>query len=65
MKHSRRRQETGKMLMDVVKYMLTVGFIGSALSERFTVTAGIVILIGAIIIFLIAFFTIPTEKEVN
>jgi len=32
MKHEDRRRELGKMLMDVAKYLATVGFIGNLLA---------------------------------
>lgn len=63
MKHSKRRQKTGEMLMDVSKYLLTVGLIGSVLSDKFDFQSGIFVVIATIIIFMIAFFTIPPEKE--
>ncbi|GER92303.1 hypothetical protein A45J_2703 [hot springs metagenome] len=63
MRHSKRRQETGKMLMDVVKYLLTAGFAGSLISESFNYKAAIVSIVGAISIYIIAFFTIPPEKK--
>lgn len=63
MRHSKRRQETGKMLMDVVKYLLTVGLVGSALSDKFDVKTVIFVIIAGVVIYLIAFFTIPPEQE--
>jgi len=63
MKHSKRRQKTGEMLMDVVKYLLTAGFIGSLISERFNYSVASFSVAGAIIIYVIAFFTIPPEEE--
>lgn len=51
------------MLMDVVKYLLTVGLVGSALSDKFDVKTVIFVIIAGIIVYLIAFFTIPPEKK--
>jgi uncharacterized membrane protein len=63
MKHSKRRISAGEMLMDVTKYLLTIGFIGGILTEKIDIVSGIFIVIGAIILFLIAFFTIPPEEK--
>jgi len=63
MRHSKRRQETGKMLMDVVKYLLTAGLIGASLTGKFDFKSGLFVVITALIIYMIAFFTIPPEKE--
>ncbi|MBI4687747.1 MAG: hypothetical protein HY756_08190 [Nitrospirae bacterium] len=49
--------------MDVVKYLLTAGLIGSALTDKFDIKSGVFVVIVAIIVYLIAFFTIPTEEE--
>jgi len=49
--------------MDVTKYLLTIGFIGGVLTDRLNITTGISIVIVAIVLFLIAFFTIPPERE--
>jgi len=35
-KYYNRRQEIGKMLVDVVKYIITIVIIGSLLTERLT-----------------------------
>ncbi|GAB4534517.1 MAG: hypothetical protein Fur0020_01210 [Thermodesulfovibrionia bacterium] len=51
------------MLMDVVKYLLTAGLIGSALTDKFDYKSGISVVISALIVYLIAFFTIPPERE--
>jgi hypothetical protein len=63
MKYEDRRKEAGKMLMDVTKYLLTVGIIGGILTEKMTFVSGAIFVITAIIIFIIALFTIPSKKE--
>lgn len=63
MKHQKRRISAGQMLMDVTKYLLTIGFIGGILTDKLNIITGISIVVGAIILFLIAFFTIPPERE--
>jgi len=62
MRHDERRKELGKMLMDVAKYLATVGIIGSVLTNGLTFIRGLVI--GALFLFLVvlAFFVIPTRK---
>ena len=63
MKHSKRRQKSGDMLMDVVKYLLTAGFIGGILAEKFSLIIGIEIIVAAVVLFIVAFFTIPSENN--
>ena len=36
MRHEDRRKESGKMLMNISKYMLTVCFIGGIITEKVT-----------------------------
>lgn len=49
--------------MDVTKYLLTIGLIGGLLTDKIAVISGISIVLVAVVLFLIAFFTIPPEKE--
>ena len=49
--------------MDVVKYLLTAGFIGGILAEKFSLIIGIEIIIAAVVLFIVAFFTIPSENN--
>ncbi len=63
MSHEDRRKETGKMLMDVTKYLLTVGIVGGILTERLSTITGVILFIIAIIVFLIGFYVIPPRKE--
>jgi len=63
MKYLKRRISTGEMLMDVTKYLITVGLIGGILTDKIRFTSAIIISIMIIIVFLVAFFTIPPEKE--
>ena len=63
MKHEDRRKEAGKMLMDVTKYMITVGIIGGILTEKVSRITGIFLFVIAIIVFLIGFYIIPPKKE--
>ncbi len=62
MKHDERRKELGKMLMDVAKYLATVGLIGGILTENITAIAGIAIVAVVAILIIVAFFTIPSKK---
>lgn len=59
MRHEDRRKEAGKMLMDVTKYLLTVGVIGGVLTEKLSVATGLPLFTIAIIVFIIGFYAIP------
>lgn len=63
MKYSKRRYEAGKMLMDVTKYLLTIGLIGGILTNKLTSLSAILIIFAVIILFIVAYFTIPSEEE--
>lgn len=63
MKHTDRRKEAGKMLMDVTKYLLTVGVIGGALTEKFSFTIGLSLFVIAVVVFIVGFYAIPATKE--
>ncbi|MEK6681828.1 MAG: DUF6722 family protein [Nitrospirota bacterium] len=63
MKHEERRKESGKMFIDIAKYIVTVGIIGNFLSEKMPLGAAIAIFTVAIISFIIGFYTIPPKKE--
>lgn len=63
MKYSKRRYEAGKMLMDVTKYLLTIGLIGGVLTNKLTSLSAILIIFAVIILFIVAYFTIPAEEE--
>jgi len=63
MKHEDRRREAGKMLMDVTKYLLTVGVIGGALTEKVSVATALALFGIAVLVFVIGFYAIPAKKE--
>ena len=63
MKHIRRRYEAGKMLMDVTKYLLTIGLIGGVITNKITSLSAVFIIVAVIILFAVAYFTIPPDKE--
>ena len=63
MKHDDRRREIGKMLINIVEYLLTIALIGKILTEKVTMATTISIVITALIVLVIAFFTIPQNKE--
>ncbi len=63
MKHCNRRREIGKMLVDVSKYIITIVIIGSLLSERLTVNMALWGVITSLGFLILAFFTIPSDKE--
>ena len=47
--HEERRKELGKMLLDIAKYLAAVGFIGSLLTDRLSVAAGISIFAAVVL----------------
>ncbi|MFH1096121.1 MAG: hypothetical protein ABH886_01335 [Candidatus Desantisbacteria bacterium] len=64
MKHEDRRKELGKMLMDIAKYLATVGFIGNLLAgEKINIGVSMAILVTVVLLVVIAFYTIPSKKE--
>lgn len=63
MKHEDRRKELGKMLMDVAKYLATVGLIGSLLTNSLSTLAGMIVTVIIVVLVLVAFYTIPPKKE--
>ncbi len=63
MKHIKRRYEAGKMLMDVTKYLLTIGLIGGVITNKITSLSAVFIIVAVIILFAVAYFTIPPDKE--
>ena len=63
MKHIKRRYEAVKMLMDVTKYLLTIGLIGGVITNKITSLSAVFIIVAVIILFTVAYFTIPPDKE--
>lgn len=61
MRHEDRRKELGKMLMDVAKYLTTVGFIGSLLTDKLNLYTGISIFGSILILVITAFYIIPPK----
>lgn len=61
MKHGGRRKELGKMLMDIAKYLATVGFVGSLITDQLNIAAGISIIVTVIILVIVSFYTIPPK----
>jgi len=51
------------MLMDIAKYLATVGFIGSLLTDKLSVAAGISIFAAVIVLVVISFYTIPHTTQ--
>ena len=51
------------MLIDIVKYLMTVIVIGSIFAENINFKASVIGIIMAILIGIIAFFVIPNDKE--
>lgn len=51
------------MLMDVTKYLLTIGLIGGVITNKITSLSAVFIIVSVIILFAVAYFTIPPDKE--
>jgi len=49
--------------MDVTKFLLTVGVIGGALTEKVSVATALALFGIAILVFVIGFYAIPAKKE--
>ncbi len=62
-KNNDRRREIGKMLIKVVEYLITIALIGKILTEKVTTATTISVIITALIVLVIAFFTIPQNRE--
>lgn len=62
MKHTDRRKELGKMLMDVAKYLATIGLIGGILTKNITAIAGFVTVAVVGFLILVAFYVIPPKN---
>ena len=58
-----KRKIFGQMLVDIVKYLMTVIVIGSIFAENINFKASVIGIIMAIFIGIIAFFVIPNDKE--
>lgn len=62
MKHEDRRRELGRMLLDVAKYLATVGLIGSFLTHTLSLEMGAIIALVVLGLAVIAFYTIPPKR---
>ncbi len=61
-----RRSELGKMLLDVSKYLFTIGLIGGILTpqgKELTLGMGLAIFIVALVSAAMGFYVIPKDKE--
>lgn len=62
MKHDDRRKEIGKMLLDISKYLATVGLIGGILTNTLTLFGGLIVFVVVSILVSVAYFIIPEKK---
>lgn len=62
MRYEDRRKELGRMLMDIAKYLATVGLIGSFLTKTLAFEVGLLITFVVLVLTIIAFYTIPPKK---
>lgn len=63
MRHEDRRREAGKVLMDIAKYLLTVGLLGAFIADKLTLPLAITIVVIAFISFIVGFYIIPPKTE--
>ncbi|MEK7813146.1 MAG: DUF6722 family protein [Candidatus Desantisbacteria bacterium] len=61
MKYSSRRKEIGKMFVDVAKYILTIGIIGSLFTDRLTIKMAMGGVVASVVFLVVAFFVIPQD----
>ncbi len=61
--NTERRKELGRMLMDIAKYLATVGLIGSFLTKSLDFATGLIITFVVVLLSVIAFYTIPPKGE--
>ncbi|MFQ5648933.1 MAG: hypothetical protein ACE5IY_03240 [bacterium] len=59
-----RRRELGRMLLDVAKYLATVGLIGGILTGGLSFISALVITLTVLFIIVVAFFIIPPKTGV-
>ncbi len=62
MRHDERRKELGRMLMDVAKYLATVGLIGGILTDSLSLIGGFYLAAIVGLLLLLAFYIIPPKK---
>jgi hypothetical protein len=62
MRSEDRRRELGRMLMDVAKYLATVGLIGGVLTSTLTAVTGLIITFVVVTLTLVAFYIIPPNE---
>ncbi|WP_447972883.1 hypothetical protein [Nitrospira sp. Kam-Ns4a] len=63
MRHEDRRRELGRTLLDVAKYLATVGLIGGFLTNTLTTLSGLLIAVVFVVLGVAAFYVIPPKKE--
>ncbi len=51
------------MLMDVAKYLTTVGLIGGILTNELTTITGLAVTIVVAVLVVVAFYVIPPKKK--
>jgi hypothetical protein len=63
MEHADRRKELGKMLMDVSKYLLTVGLVGGIITDKMSIAMGSTFFVLSVVSAVIGFFIIPKKRR--
>jgi hypothetical protein len=62
-KNDDRRKALGNMLMDVAKYLATVGLIGGALTNSLTLVGDFILMVLVAVLAASAFYIIPRKGE--
>ena len=49
------------MLMDITKYLITIGLVSGIITDKISISTGITLFIIALVVFLIGFYAIPPK----
>lgn len=63
MRHNQRRSEIGKMLVDIAKYVATIGIIGGLITDKLSPKTAIFGIVSIVLLLFVAFFVMPANKE--
>ena len=51
------------MLLDIAKYLATVGLLGAFIVDKLTIPLGIFMIVASLAMFIIGFYVIPPKRE--
>jgi hypothetical protein len=63
MRQRSRRTELGKMLLDISKYLSTVGIIGGVIIGGLSLKIGVALFVVAASVAIVGFYTIPEDNK--